>query len=153
MDSRDVGRRDRRSVHQVRGIMKRILWTFLLFGSMACGQVVNPSTGNSAAFSCTPGIASGTGATCVCATNHKCTTNSGVLTVVTGSGTTSGLALTVVLYGSAQPKWPNCVTTSETASAFSTAVYTSETSTGFNRVAWSAPAYPATYTVHYQCGY
>jgi hypothetical protein len=131
----------------------KFLCVMAMFCSVAWGQVVNPPKGNAANFSCTPGVASGTGATCVCATNHSCTTNSGVLTVVTGSGTTSGLALTVVLYGAAQPKWPNCVIASETASAFSTAVYTAETSTGFNRVAWSAPAYPATYTVHYQCGY
>lgn len=108
--------------------------------------------GSSSSFACAPGVASGTGATCVCASNHTCTTSSGVLTVVTGSGTTSGLALTVTLYSSPQSPYPSCVVVSENTTAFSTVVYTAETSTGFTRQAWSAPAYPATYTVHYVCG-
>lgn len=133
--------------------MKWILFALLITATSALGQVVNPPVGSIAGFSCVAGAASGVGATCACATNHICSTHSGVLTVVTGTGTSAGVAVTVTLYASAQPNYPSCAVVAETTSAFSTAVYTIETSTGFIRQAWSAPAASTTYTVHYQCGF
>ena len=109
--------------------------------------------GVSTNFSCTPGAAAGTGATCVCETNHTCTTNSGDLTLTTGTGTTTGTAATVVLYGSAQTTYPNCSAEVHTAAAVSTVGYTLENSTGFTRYAFSAPAASTAYTIHYRCGY
>jgi hypothetical protein len=109
--------------------------------------------GSSSSFSCTPGVAAGTGATCVVATNHTATTNSGVLTLTTGTGTTTGTAATVVLYGSAQATYPNCYAEVHTSSAVSTVGYTLENSTGFTRYAFSAPAASTVYTIHYGCGY
>lgn len=140
-------------------------WCGSLFGSVsgtgittgcnaASGKYVSPIyAGSSTNFSCTPGAASGTGATCVCETNHVCTTNSGVLTLTTGTGTTTGTAVTVVLYGSAQTNYPNCSSEVHTPTAISTVGYTLETSTGFTRYAFGAPSASTVYTIHYQCGY
>jgi hypothetical protein len=65
----------------------------------ASGGVVSGAIrGDDSAVSCTVGPASGTGATCVPAANHHNTTNSGDLTLTTGTGTTTGTAATVVLY-------------------------------------------------------
>ena len=120
----------------------------------ASGRYVSPIyAGISTNFSCTPGAASGTGATCVCATNHVCTTGSGDLTLTTGTGTTTGTAVTVVLYGSAQASYPNCSSEVHTPAAISTVGYTLENSTGFTRYAFGAPAASTVYTIHYQCGY
>lgn len=112
--------------------------------------------GSSTSFSCTVGPASestGTDATCVCAANHTCTTSSGDLTLHTGAATTTGVAFTVVLYGSAQSPYPNCSEEVHTAAAQSTVGYTLETSTGFQRYSFGAPAASTVYTIHYQCGY
>ena len=133
--------------------MKKIFFIFVLAPFLSWGQVVNPPTGNAANFSCTPGAAIGTGGTCVCATNHSCTTTSGVLTVKTASSVTTGVAFTVVLYASAQTKYPNCVVDAYTTTAVSTAAYTLENSTGFTRQVFGTLSTSATYTVHYQCGY
>jgi hypothetical protein len=109
--------------------------------------------GTSTNFSCTPGAAAGTGATCVCATNHTCTTNSGVLTLATGTATTTGTEITVVLYGSAQTSYPNCSAEVNAPTALGSTDYTVETSTGFTRYSFGAPSASTTYTIHYQCGY
>jgi hypothetical protein len=76
-----------------------------------------------------------------------------VLTINTGTGTTTGLALTITLYSSAQATYPNCVANSENTTAVSTTNYTTETSTGFIRTAFAAPAASTVYTLHYGCGY
>jgi hypothetical protein len=109
--------------------------------------------GVSTNFSCTPGVAAGTGASCVCATNHTCTTNSGDLTLATGTATTTGTEVTVVLYGSAQTYYPNCSAEVHTPTSLGATDYTVETSTGFTRYSFGAPSASTTYTIHYQCGY
>ena len=137
------------------------VWGQLSMGSSGSFTTISATTsstspkyiGSSTAFSCTPGASSGTGATCVCETNHVCTTSSGDLTITTGTSTTTGTAATVVLYGSAQSSYPNCSVEAHTASAVSTVAYTLENSTGFTRYAFGAPAASTVYTLHYQCGY
>jgi hypothetical protein len=119
----------------------------------ASTSVSTPKFIGSNTASCAVGPAAGTGATCVCATNHICTSNSGVWTVTTGTGTTTGTAFTVTLYGSAQSSYPNCQEEVHTASAQSTVGYTLENSTGFSRYDFSAPVVSTAYTVHYACGY
>lgn len=121
--------------------------TFL--GPVTSSKYVGVSTN----FSCTPGAAAGTGATCVCETNHTCTTNSGDLTLTTGTATTTGTEVTVVLYGSAQTTYPNCLAEVHTPTALGATDYTVETSTGFTRYSFGAPSASTAYTIHYQCGY
>jgi hypothetical protein len=111
--------------------------------------------GIATSFACTVNTALLPTATCSCATNHRCDSEHGWLTIPIGAtvnaGTAGEVIFTVTLYGSAQTNYPNRNVLAWNNNAQSTVAYTVPTSTGFTRNLFgtTVPAANTTYTVSY----